>query len=689
MAKPPPQKKARLNAKGTAFKVSASKRAAATHPSNLKSQPNQVGKTKPDPSTRHTPSGKSTPLKPALKKSPSVDHHTSKSNAPRSLKEIVRERVKVERSNPEHRLRRAKPKTDPMDEGDESSSDDSPKPKRKAVAEKFVIADAIALKPQPLPLVPTTSFKVVVGTYERLLYGLEGTFSSSPVVPTNPDDTVVPTSPATSIPTTTLTDSSDPSSTSPKLPTAPQTTTTNPSPSSRPTVTLKPIFIFPAHVGCVKAVAASPDGGKWLATGSTADENVNIWDLWRKKEVGALMQHQGSITSLQFPSPDHLLTTSEDGTICLFRASDWVRLRTFKGHIGRVNSVAVHPSGKVALSVGKDRMVRMWDFMRGKPAASTKIYKGPSVLPRLSGRYGLMLGVVLVIIEGEVVRWSNSGKYFAIHAVNTIDIYSTNMTLLHQITHSSRVQDILFVSRPSSDSEVLLVAAENKKIAAYEEVKKLSSSKSKSDDVESSEEDDDSDSEDDDGAGSVSNEPDSAQEGKRRRKGPRAPSATDTEYRLVAEFVGHASRVKALSTLSVVLPTLSTPTRTTFLSSISSGGLVHLHDLADLPPPPALTQPTTDNAITEVRSIEPVASYDTKGSRLISLTMAYGEVVARPSVTSSKKRKTIEVEDESEKESSGSEEESERGEGSNEDEDEIEYEDEDEEGEEDAWGGVS
>lgn len=84
----------------------------------------------------------------------------------------------------------------------------------------------------------------------------------------------------------------------------------------------------------------------------------------------------GSITYLTFPSPSHLLTCSEDGTICLFRSRDWVLLRIFKGHKGRVNAVAVHPSGKLALSVGRDKTIRMWDFMRGKPAGSTKIYKG-------------------------------------------------------------------------------------------------------------------------------------------------------------------------------------------------------------------------------------------------------------------------------------------------------------------------
>ena len=98
-------------------------------------------------------------------------------------------------------------------------------------------------KGKPEPSQPS-SFKVIAGSYERLLYGLQGTVS------------VV--SPA----------------------------------SSELQWTLKPIFIFPAHISCIKSVAASPQGGKWLATGS-GDEIIKVWDLRRRKEVGGLMQHEG------------------------------------------------------------------------------------------------------------------------------------------------------------------------------------------------------------------------------------------------------------------------------------------------------------------------------------------------------------------------------------------------------------
>ncbi|KAL0576232.1 Protein mak11 [Marasmius crinis-equi] len=240
---------------------------------------------------------------------------------------------------------------------------------------------------------PPRTFKIVTGSYEKLLYGLEGTTSLSE--------------------------------------------------SNTVQIELKPIFMFPAHVSCIKAVAASP-GGKWLATGS-ADEIIKVWDLRRKKEIGGLMHHEGSITHLHFASRSHLLSASEDGTLCLFHARDWSVLRTLKGHKARVNCIAVHPSGKVALSVGKDRALRMWDLMRGKGVASTKLGK-----------------------EGEIVRWSTDGSRFVVLSGSTIDIYDTAMTLIHTTNHPSRLHDAKFTLRVDGKGEVLLIGAEDKTVSIYD-----------------------------------------------------------------------------------------------------------------------------------------------------------------------------------------------------------------------------
>lgn len=133
-----------------------------------------------------------------------------------------------------------------------ASSKPAPKAAVKAVEpkskgkEKAVGAPAAATipEPAPTPATPASTFKIIAGSYEKLLYGLEGTYADG-------DD--------------------------------------------KPTLT--PIFIFPAHLSWVKAAAASP-GGKWLATGSE-DEFVKVWDLRRRKEVGSLSQHQGEWAAVE------------------------------------------------------------------------------------------------------------------------------------------------------------------------------------------------------------------------------------------------------------------------------------------------------------------------------------------------------------------------------------------------------
>lgn len=115
-------------------------------------------------------------------------------------------------------------------------------------------ADAAEPVARSSTFTPPTSFKIIAGCYEKILYGLDGAFPS--VSPRQ-----IEKSTAAAVPV------------------------------------LTPIFIFPAHVSCVKAVAASPEGGKWLATGST-DEIIKVWDLRRRKEIGGLMQHTGTIHPL-------------------------------------------------------------------------------------------------------------------------------------------------------------------------------------------------------------------------------------------------------------------------------------------------------------------------------------------------------------------------------------------------------
>lgn len=109
---------------------------------------------------------------------------------------------------------------------------------------------------------------------------------------------------------------------------------------------LQPSFIYPAHISCISSVSSSKRyfiviSFRFLATGST-DEHVKLYDLRLRKEVGALMHHNGTITCLEWVGKSHLITASQDGTIGIVRSSDWELLKTLKGHNGSVLGIDVH-----------------------------------------------------------------------------------------------------------------------------------------------------------------------------------------------------------------------------------------------------------------------------------------------------------------------------------------------------------
>lgn len=76
------------------------------------------------------------------------------------------------------------------------------------------------------------------------------------------------------------------------------------------------------------------------------------------------------------PQRNMLIAASSDSSIALYRVRDWILLRQLKGHKGRVNAVDAHPDGRVALSVGQDKMLRMWDLVAGKSVASLRLGGG-------------------------------------------------------------------------------------------------------------------------------------------------------------------------------------------------------------------------------------------------------------------------------------------------------------------------
>jgi protein MAK11 len=215
------------------------------------------------------------------------------------------------------------------------------------------------------------------------------------------------------------------------------------------------------------------------------------------------------------------------------------------------------------------------------------------------------------------------------------------MALLHTISHPSRVHDVHFVrgstspSGPSTEHELLLVAAEDKKLSVYDVPQTV--------DV-----------------------------------------AKGTLPVLASELVGHSNRVKAVDTLKIALPVTEggmSRSSTTIISTISSDGKILVYDLESVLQS-LLTLRTDEDGKKDVPAIKPVVEYDSNGSRLTCLTLAEGETEVVSAGSGKRKHKESEDEDEDEEAARNSDVDDGWGlqeEVEGEDEDEVEEEGEDEE----------
>ena len=78
-----------------------------------------------------------------------------------------------------------------------------------------------------------------------------------------------------------------------------------------------------------------------------------------------------------------------------------------KGHQASIHSIAIHPSGKIALSVSVDHSVRVWNLLLGKQASMT----------RLQG-------------EGLKVLWNPSGTGYAIMFDQEVGLYDMAVSVI-------------------------------------------------------------------------------------------------------------------------------------------------------------------------------------------------------------------------------------------------------------------
>ncbi|GER30488.1 transducin/WD40 repeat-like superfamily protein [Striga asiatica] len=240
-------------------------------------------------------------------------------------------------------------------------------------------------------------------------------------------------------------------------------------------LSLTPLFSFPSHLSTIKAVAVS---GSAAVSGGN-DDTIKIYDLSSSTEIGSL-QHSSSVTSLSFYSPPslssfprNLLAGDAEGSLSIYDADPFVHLKTVKIHKKSVNSLSVHPSGKLALSVGHDECLAMVNLVRGRRSFYCKLSKEASIVQfdETGAKFFMVLDEKVGVHEAEDARLifelDNKKRVLcAAHGRNGIlftggedrnitawDTTSGKVAYGIEDAHGARIKGIVVLSKNSEENE--------------------------------------------------------------------------------------------------------------------------------------------------------------------------------------------------------------------------------------------
>lgn len=183
-------------------------------------------------------------------------------------------------------------------------------------------------------------------------------------------------------------------------------------------------FTNHAHNGSIRALATS---NKYLASGSI-DEVIHLINIRHRIETGTLISHTGTITALEFLRTAYLFSSSEDGNICIWNTQKWSCEKILRGHKGPITSINLHSSGKLLLSVSKDKTLRAWNLIKGRCAYIINLKE-----------------------MANQILWSPTCIYFAVVFDNHIDIYDISTgSVKYQIDQkllnfNKRLHKVIFI----------------------------------------------------------------------------------------------------------------------------------------------------------------------------------------------------------------------------------------------------
>lgn len=172
-------------------------------------------------------------------------------------------------------------------------------------------------------------------------------------------------------------------------------------------------FATGVHEGSIRSLAIAGNHepntpGSLLSCGY--DEALRTHD-WKKRLTSSgeirTPDSFGTPVCSSFAPPTrhstHCIIGFSNGKICIYKKRDWTVQHVLAGHEGGVASMAVHPSGKLALSGGlTDGKLKLWDLTKGRLAFVDKITPASALRGRT--RYDPIVSMV----------WSKDGNFYAL-----------------------------------------------------------------------------------------------------------------------------------------------------------------------------------------------------------------------------------------------------------------------------------
>jgi WD40 repeat protein len=145
---------------------------------------------------------------------------------------------------------------------------------------------------------------------------------------------------------------------------------------------------YTGHTEPVRAVAANPtqiilpqgpNTGVTLIASGGVDRTVQIWEAQSGRSIIKYEGHTASISALAWnqytqdrgtignePVGTIIASTSDDGTVHIWRVADGKLLTKYGQHTGKVNAVAWFFNNQQIVSGGDDKTVQVWDPQTGR-----------------------------------------------------------------------------------------------------------------------------------------------------------------------------------------------------------------------------------------------------------------------------------------------------------------------------------